>query len=85
MSKYSNFLKLLNIQLISTRVEVLKLDKSKDIKSLHSLNIENIWVTLLVLNLSIPFISINYWQEANIKLISVALEILKLDKSRDII
>ena len=52
-----NFLHWLNKPSILVTFEVLKLDKSKDCNSLHSLNITNKLVTLLVLNFSKPLIS----------------------------
>ena len=72
----------LNINAISVTLDVLKFDNSKYSNSLQFWNIAFILVTLIVLNLLIPFISFNLWLWLNINDILVTLEVLKLDKSK---
>ena len=72
----------LNIYSILRAFKVLKFDKSKYSISVQNLNIEDIYITLFVINLFIPFISFNSVQPKNIHSILITLEVLNFDKSK---
>ena len=75
----------MNKHSIFVTFEVSNLDKSKYSISLHSLNIIDISVTLLVLILFNPLISFNWQHPLNILDILLTFELLKFVKSKEII
>ena len=77
-----NFLHPLNIPVMLTTVEELKLDKSKYFKCSQNWNIKSAKYRLLLLKFLIPLNSFNFLHQLSMPSIYIALEVLKLDKSK---